>query len=202
MRSPALVTRLMLASLLWAAAPSAIAGSDAGGQAPLNAQDRQFLYWATESGKAHAALNQLAVEKTRNDAIKAFAQQALAENKQREEKLAALSRAHQISPPQQPDKDDRDLHDNLAAMSGDAFDHLFMRNAVAEALKTINLYEQEATGGQSAEIKGFVAAVLPQLQQHYEEARKVDEKLPGTAPLMSPSGTIETHRPMSNPMSR
>lgn len=178
-----------------------VAWCAAAAPAPLAEQDRQFLYWATESGKAAAAMDELALEKSRNPAITGFARHALDEERRRDADLAALGQAHGASPPQAPDKESRDLHDNLAATDGD-FDRLFIRNEVDEARKTINLYEDEALAGESPEIRGLVARELPTLQRIYEAAREAALQLPGMAPLMSSSGTVETHKPSPPPMSR
>ena len=189
---------LLLVLCAVALAPWRASGKEAG----LAEPDRQFLYWASESDKADAAMNRLALDKTRNPSIKQFARRALDEDRRRDAKLAALSQAHRLSPPHEVDKESRDLHDNIAATTGDSFDHLFMRNAVDESQKTIDLYEQEAGSGQSPEIKAFVAEQLPRLQRCYEQARQAEMGLPGTAPLMSPSGAVQTHKPAPPPMPR
>jgi hypothetical protein len=52
---------------------------------------------------------------------------------------AILSLARSVSAgasPPNPDKESRDLHNELAAAPGDAFDRLFIRNAVSEIEKT------------------------------------------------------------------
>ncbi|HWI27150.1 MAG TPA: DUF4142 domain-containing protein [Stellaceae bacterium] len=165
-------------------------------------QDRQFLYWASESEKADAAMNQLALDKSQDPLIKQFARNARDEDRQRDSKLVALSQAHHLSLPHALDAESRSLHDNIAAITGDSFDHLFMRNAVDESRKTITLYEQEAGSGKSSDIEAFVAEELPRLQRCYEEAREAEMKLPGTEPLMSPSGVVQTHKPSPPPMPR
>lgn len=187
------------------ATPAAWTGAAPAGPAAtpqLSEQDRQFLYWATQRALALAALDQLATKNAQSAAVKAFAQNSLQEQERRRKALDALAQTAGASPPHDIDKKYRDLHDNMAAVRDTDFDHLFMRTVVGEERDQIDLYDQEGKTGRSPGIAAFVAHSLPQLHQHYAEARRVDLQLPGTAPLMAPSGTIETHRPSPEPMSR
>jgi predicted outer membrane protein len=163
-------------------------------------QDRQFLYWADESAKADAAMNRLALRQARAGDIVAFARRALAADKRRVARLAALAQARRVSLPQKPDKESRSLHDDIAAVRGGAFDRVFIRNAIAEARKAMSLSEDEAASGKNAAIEGFVASALPELQRIHEAACRAELQLAGTAPLMSPSGTVATHQPSPLPM--
>lgn len=129
--------------------------------------------------------------------VKAFARRSLAEQDARLKALSARSQS--ITLPHHLDQKYQDLCHNLAAVDPGEFDHLFMRLVVAEERKTIDSYDDEGKAGQSADIEAFVARTLPQLQRHHVEARHVALQLPGTAPLMSPSGVVETHRPSPGP---
>lgn len=166
----------------------------------LSPQDRQFLYWASDSGMADAALSRLASHKAQDAAVKAFAQHALGTYEHAAAQLRALASENGVSPPRQVDKDEHDLHDNLAATSGADFDHLFLRTLIGDTRKMITLYDQEAVTGENTAILGFVAITQPSLRQLDDAARRIDLTLPETAPLMSPSGTIATRQPTPGPM--
>ena len=166
----------------------------------LSDQDRQFLYWANDMGMADAALSRLAEQKTENSAVKDLARRFLEQEKRNRAALNTLAQAHRLSLPREPVKEDRDLHDNLAATRDGEFDHLFMRKMVADIRKTIDLYDQQARTGRAPDVESFVAEALPRLRQLDDRARHADLQLPGTAPLMSPSGTISDHRPSPGPM--
>jgi putative membrane protein len=171
-----------------------------GDRPALVEQDRQFLYWADESAKADAAMNHLALRQAGEGDIVAFAQRALIADRRLLATLAALAQTRRVSLPQKPDKESRSLGDDMAAVHGGAFDRAFIRDAIAEAGKAIDLYEDEAVSGKSAAIEGFVASALPELQKIHEAACRAELQLAGTAPLMSPSGTVATHQPSPLPM--
>jgi len=171
-----------------------------GDRSALVEQDRHFLYWADESTKADAAMNRLALRQARESDILAFGRRALAADRRRLAALAALAQTRRVSLPQKPDKEHRSLRDDMAAVHGSAFDRAFIRDAIAKAGKAINLYEDEAASGKDAAIEGFVASALPELQKIHEAAYRAELQLAGTAPLMSPSGTVATHQPSPLPM--
>jgi putative membrane protein len=171
-----------------------------GDRSALVEQDRQFLYWGYESAEADAAMNRLALRQARESDIVAFARRALAADRRHLAALAALAQTRRVSLPQKPDKEGRSLHDDIAAVHGGAFDRVFIRDAIAEAQKAMSLYEDEAVSGKNAAIEGFVASALPELQRIHEAACRAELQLAGTAPLMSPSGTVATHQPSPLPM--
>lgn len=196
------------AVLLAAICLSPVMGSAAGGQGDrgkpagqtqLSERDQEFLDKAIQSGLAEVAFGQLAEKNARNPAVKDFARRMVEAHTKLDDRLAVLARAKDFSPPQELEKEWRDLHDNWKPIKGTEFDHLYMRQQVGLHLKIITLYDLEAVKGRDLDIKGFVADTLPELQGYYALARETETKLPNTAPLLSPSGVVETRQPMGGP---
>lgn len=168
-------------------------------QTALGDADQEFLDKAAQSALAEAALGALAEQKGQSSAVKAFGKSAVEKADHLKGALTRLARAKDFVPPQELNKEDRDFHDNLAAVDGPDFDQVYARHAVGDELKTIHLYQGEAVRKGDPDIEGFVADTLPRLQWHYEQARQTEAALPGTAPLMSPSGVVEVRRPTPGP---
>lgn len=194
------IDRRRLASAVGIVLMLAVRPAFASEESQLSGQDRQFLFWATDGAMADAALSRLAAQKAQAPAVKAFAQQALGELERYVAALHDLEHAVGMSPPARTVKEDRDLHDNLAATRGAEFDHLFMATMIGDTRKMIDLYNQEAITGRNPDVLSLVSKLLPRLHQLDEQARRVDLALPKTAPLMSPSGTVATHRASPGPM--
>lgn len=190
---------LALTTALFVLGAASVPTSSAAPASALHEQDRQFLYWATESAMADAALSELAVREAPRPAIRNFARQALEQDHRRVAALDALARSHGVSLPAQLDEEYRDLSGAIAAARGGAFDRLFMRTIIAEGRKAIELYDAQAARGESVDLLAFVADTLPELHKADADARRADLLLPGSAPLMSPSGTVDIHRPAPPP---
>jgi putative membrane protein len=184
--------RVRLAIVLLLAPPLLTAPASA---ATLGQQDRQFLEKAIHADLAASAFASLAEQKAKDPAVKGFARQVAATHDRLDHRLDALAQAKDVTPPRTLDKEMRDLHDNIAAVTGAEFDHLYMRQAVGDARGELSLYESEAMHGSDHDVLGLVADALPVLRQEYADARAAEAKLPGTAPLRSPSGVVETRRP-------
>lgn len=197
-----LLAGLLSAVALTAALP-AWAGSDAGaghGRTSLSDADQDFIDKAVQSSLAQDAFGSLAAEKGRSAAVKAFGKQAVEEAHHLRDALSRLAQAKNFAPPTVLDKEDRDFRDNLATVAGPDFDRVYARHAIGDELKTIHLYQGEAMRKGDADIEGFVAETLPRLQRQYDGAREAEAALPGTAPLMSPSGIVEARRPTPGPV--
>lgn len=176
-----------------------LAASAAGDQPPLGEQDRQFLDHAILGDLAAIAFAQLAERNAENPAIGQFAARMVAAHRRSQQRLAALAAAKGVAPPQQIDKDTRDLRDNVVPVKGRDFDLFYMRHEVAAELKALTLYQEAAVLGRDPAIKGLIAEDMPRLQEQYTLARATEAELPGTAPLMSTSGVVETRQPRPDP---
>ena len=169
-------------------------------QTELSDADQAFLDKAVQSTLAETAFGSLAERKGQSGAVNVFGKHAVEEASHLKDVLTRLAHAKNFVPPQELDRQDRDFHDNLAAVDGRDFDRVYTRRAVGDELKTIHLYQGEAMRKGDPDIEGFVANTLPRLQRHYAEARQAEAALSGTAPLMSPSGIVEARRPTPGPI--
>lgn len=133
--------------------------------------DARFVRDAAAGGQAEVALGQLALQKGSSPQVKQFAERMVAEHGQANQELLQLASSKGIAAPAQPTSQQRRDAALLGGMSGDAFDHSYARQMVADHRTTVTLFEREARSGRDPELKAFATRLLPSLRDHLQQAR-------------------------------
>jgi putative membrane protein len=175
---------LGLLALLGVAIPSTLPAStalaQATGAAALSEPDTTFLPEAIRAGLAEVELGKLGVQKASNPEVKQFAERMVADHSAANERLSALAAEHKIevegtygTPPLRPDEQAAAKMQEMSRLSGSAFDQAFMRQMIEDHQKAVELFGREAKEGKDKKVTGFVAEVLPKLQEHLAMARRI-----------------------------
>jgi putative membrane protein len=143
------------------------AGKMAGG-------DQTFAEKAAIGGMTEVEAGKIALQKSSNEKVKAFAQRLVTDHTKAGEELKAAASQEGITVPAGLDAEHKAALDHLKGLSGDQFDAAFKEHMVKDHKKDIALFEKEATSGQTA-VDKFAAKTLPTLKQHL----KMAEELPG-----------------------
>ena len=141
--------------------------------------DRDFIQDQLEDGHAEVMLGQVAAERASHPQVKEFAQMMVREHQTAGEELRQLATAAsvQVTPPAQDlDGDHKDLHEELAKLSGLEFDRKYMDAMVEEHEEAVNEVEKKAES-ENAEVRRWAAKTLPKLRQHLEQAKQLKETL-------------------------
>ena len=142
----------------------------------LAQSDGAFVKSAIQTNLAEIQLGQLAQEKGSSDAVKAYGQQLVDDHSKANEEAVKLASAAGVTPPEQPSPEDKKVHDELSALSGEAFDQAFARHMVQGHQKAIEMFTDKADD-EKTEVTSFAEKNLPVLQHHLEEAKT----LPGAS---------------------
>lgn len=129
-------------------------------------EDRYFVFYAGVGNLYDITMAELAEEKAANPAIKDLARQMLAAAVEREHRLTLIAEEHiGIEPPTLLDRALAARRDEIAALSGGAFDDAYLRDRVRRSDEAIAAYRHEASDGSEPLLTGFAAAMLPGLEQ-------------------------------------
>jgi putative membrane protein len=151
---------------------------------------QEFVNNAGQAGLVEIRTSEMALEKTKNAAVKAFAQKMIDEHKAAGEKLKAAASAAALAPP--PETLD-DFHmrriNDLVETDGDAdFDADYASlqvDAHNDAIKLFEDYSKDATA--ISQLKMFTDETLPTLIAHKADAEKVRDQVKKTDAAKNPS---------------
>jgi putative membrane protein len=152
--------------------------------------DMEFANKAAAAGKAEVELARVGTEKAMNPDVKTFADRLVQDHTKANDQLTEIMRTKGMEMPAEAPTEAKAEHDRITALSGNEFDREFMRHWVSSHEKGIELYSTEAETGQDPELKQFATDTLPTLQEHLDEAKRVESsrsRQPGPRPSRPPA---------------
>jgi putative membrane protein len=143
-------------------------------------RDREFLEQAAQNGLAEVSASRLALEKSRNDQVRAFAQRMVDDHTRANEDLKALATRKQYQPPAEPSVLQKGKEMLIGALSDEHFDRRYVSQMGVEAHEdTVELFEKASRDAQDAEVKAFASQLLPSLRDHLQAARRLKASVDG-----------------------
>jgi putative membrane protein len=138
--------------------------------------DQMFAEKAAIGGMTEVEAGKIALQKSSNEKVKAFAQQLVADHTKAGEELKAAASQEGITVPTAIDAEHQAALDHLKGLSGAEFDAAFKDHMIEDHQKDIAMFEKESASGQTP-LDTFAAKTLPTLKKHL----KMAEELPGAA---------------------
>ncbi|MDE1178778.1 MAG: DUF4142 domain-containing protein [Edaphobacter sp.] len=155
-------------TLLPAIAHAAAAPSDA---------DKEFLAKAAQSDVNEYKLSQLAVQKTSNPDVKAFAEKMVDEHMKMTLSMKPFVMAWGLTAPVDLDEDHKTEYMKLNGLSGAAFDKEYMDVMVTDHTKGLDLFTDEAKDTKDAKFKAAVVKGKTIVAAHKNMAYDLQKKL-------------------------
>ncbi|WP_216324175.1 DUF4142 domain-containing protein [Deinococcus aestuarii] len=175
---------LTAATALSLVIPAALAGG-AEGQQPVgpvttaqvsNDTDVLFMEVASMSNLTEITTSQLALQKSTNQNVRAYAQQMITEHTRAQAELRALANAKGVRIADKPGADQRLQYNRLTTLSGAAFDAAYKNVQVGGHQMTLDLIETYRSVGKDQQALAYAAKIQPAVARHLEEAKA----LPGS----------------------
>lgn len=160
---------LVILSIIW------LAGCSSAGISSMTPND--FLKEAAEGSMAEIQLASLALTRTQNPEVRAFAQQMIADHGKASEELKPIAAKKSVTLALELNSTHKSLSDKLTKISGAEFDREYVKEMVADHEKDVKAFQTQAQAGTDAEIKEFAAKTLPTLEHHLQMARDMQSKM-------------------------
>jgi putative membrane protein len=139
----------------------------------LNETDQAFLMKAAQGNMAEVQLGTLATQRAAADAVKQFGQRMVTDHGKSQQELMNLARENSWTMPTEISGEQKKTHEQLAQLSGEAFDRAYMEHMVKDHVEDIQLYERASQSVQNEALKGYAARTLPTLREHLKQAREI-----------------------------
>lgn len=129
-----------------------------------------FVNKAAQGGISEVELAKLALGKSSDTNIQAFANKMIQDHGKANEELTAIAERNHIKAPGSLDATHKAMVEKLGLKNGKDFDAAYAQQMMKDHDETIALFEA-ATGSRNADIAHFAAKTLPTLKQHGAMAR-------------------------------
>src|SRR4051812_12931234 len=131
-------TLLFLAIAGASSASMAAAAEDTPPAAPV------FVQKAAQDGMTEVELGKIALDKSKNDQVRNFAQRMVTDHGKANSELASLASSRGIDAPKKLDAEHQAIVNDMKSMDGAAFDSHYSRHMNMDHTKAISLFEAES----------------------------------------------------------
>jgi putative membrane protein len=132
---------------------------------------QEFVTRATASGQTEVELGKLALQKSQNVNIRAFAQRMVTDHGRTSAELAALAHARGLKVGA-PTSEQRAAIENLRGKAGKDFDAAYGKQVVEDHDEAVSLFSAAGTLDDK-ELSAFASKVLPTLTSHQQTAHQL-----------------------------
>ncbi len=139
--------------------------------------DAKFATAAANGGMAEVALGKLALTKTSNAQVKAFAEMMVKDHGKANDELMSIAQTKNITLPSTVDTEHQELMKDLQDKSGRDFDKAYVDAMVDGHKKTLDLLQDEAKNGQDPELKAFASKTAPVVKTHLDAINKIHAQI-------------------------
>ena len=151
----------------------AVAGSPAA-FAQVTGEERGLMGALAQINMAEIEAGQLALEKSRSEQVRGFAQQVVDEHSAELQALRTLAQARGVSLPEEASIRSRSQDVALKMLSGSLFDRQYLkRMGISEHQRTLGLLRDALKNTQDPELLALIEKMLPAVQSHLQKARLI-----------------------------
>ncbi|HEU5146660.1 MAG TPA: DUF4142 domain-containing protein [Chryseosolibacter sp.] len=139
--------------------------------------DAEFAVEAADAGMLEVQLGTLAATKASSAQVKQYAQMMVDEHSKANEELKSLAQTKNITLPTTLSNESQRIYDNFKDKTGEDFDKEYIDQMVKDHREVIDEFEDESKEGNDPEIKSWASSKLVALQNHLQEAERLQESL-------------------------
>lgn len=144
----------------------------AGERVKLKNPDRKFVEKVTEMSMEEMQISQVAIERTSNPRVKAFADALAADHHAMTQELNALAADKGVPVPAKENRGEKWLKRDAKSFDAD-----YLKKMLSNHEETVKLFQKQARDGEDPELVAFARKHLPTLQKHLQEASDLHKML-------------------------
>ena len=144
----------------------------------VSSMDSSFTTAAANSNYAEISAGQLALTKSSDTGVLAFANKMIADHGDAQDSLQLIATQLHLNAPDAVNAEQAAVAAQLKLLSGRAFDSTYIYSEVDGHVKTISLLNDEADNGSNNSLKKYVSTYLPAIEMHQTMADSLATKYP------------------------
>jgi len=153
------------------------AGRDLPAPKVISIDDESFLLAAQMAEIRQTTLSRAALNTSKNEDIRNYAQQVIANYRRALAELADLMKTKNIPHTSAAEEIKLDAMNRLHGLTGSAFDHEFISLMTAEQQATLNSFNSAAETAADPDIRNYAKGVLPLLREDFNTATALEKRL-------------------------
>jgi putative membrane protein len=139
--------------------------------------DTHFVDHAYTAGQNEILLNQMALQRSRNEDVRKFAQKMLEDHSKNNQDLILIVSELRIAVPDKPLPEQEKGLQEISSNQVKDFDKEFMDHMVTEHEKAVKLFEQGSKELKNEKLKEYATKSLPTLKEHLKMAKETRDKV-------------------------
>jgi putative membrane protein len=141
---------------------------------PLSATDSAFITGATQSSNAEIGAAKIALTKSQNADVIAFANEMVTQHTQEKVALEPIATVAGVVPPSNVNPTQAATAATLQATAEPAFDALYINSEIqGHTLNLNNNYKVEIASGTNPSVVGYAKQYEPQIEMHLQMAQTI-----------------------------
>ncbi|WP_157703487.1 DUF4142 domain-containing protein, partial [Salmonella enterica] len=120
--------------------------------------------------------SQLALRRSKNKDVRAYAQMMIQHHTQSSNQLKPIAQAKKFTLPKDVGAENKPLLTKLQQVNSRNFDQAYMQGQVQAHTKTQAEYQKYLQQGQDPQLKNFASQIAPVVAQHLQMAQKMTAK--------------------------
>jgi len=166
--------------------------SGAAASSPSTSADQDFVTKAAQGNSAEVALGQIVAGKTKNPAVKQFAQMMVKDHTAALNELQELAQSKNLNFNDALPEDAQSLQTKLSSDTGTQLDKDYMDSMLEDHQKDVQEFTDQSQKAKDPDQKQWASKTLPILQKHLEKAQQIDARLnQGKATRPAPGGASQ-----------
>jgi putative membrane protein len=146
----------------------------------LAKSDQQMLEQLAQGNMAEIEAGKIALQKSQNTEVKAFAQQMIDDHTKGLQEVQSVAQSKGVALPSEPDAKHKAMASKLNNLSGDAFDRTYLDQAgVSDHKKTHALVQKVQSKAKDADVKALAAKLEPTVAQHLTHVTQLNASIKG-----------------------
>ncbi len=143
------------------------------GQQQAVTDPAMFTALAAQGDMFEVFSSQLALERSQNEQVRAFAQQMIQDHANASQQLTTAANQEGFQPPTELDERHQAMLDSLDGAEGEAFDQAYLDAQRQAHEQAVMLFQGYAQSGPEGALRQHAEATLPTLQQHHEHVQQL-----------------------------
>jgi putative membrane protein len=143
--------------------------------------DKTFAMNAAAANQAEIQISGLVSDRSVNTDVKKFASHMIDEHMTALTDLKMLANDKDLTLAYDLDSTHLHLRQKLMALSGPAFDTVFMNSMVKDHRTAVAMFQAESNTGQDEDLKAYADKYLPHLSEHLKSAQQLQSSLMANA---------------------
>ena len=153
------------------------------------ASDKSFIKMADEGNTAEITASQIALKKSHNDDVKAYATKMITDHQKLRSDMAPLAQQFGVMTPQPLNPTHKAQDARLSQLSGTRFDKEYIKNMDADHHKTLGMFNNEIATTANPDVKSAAQMGKPVIAQHTDMADQLAMKM-GVPTIPTPGGDM------------